>query len=215
MIKELFYKLDLIAPALLLLFASVKNIVGKRIYSFSDDILVDFATVQLLLNGIAAYIQVQDGNNLWVYHVNCITTNLIFTLYFARTLAQKRLVYAGFAVFVVAYILLSLYAQAYKNFPSYPLALGSGMIVIYALFFLDEIMTFPPTTDILSLKEFWILAGILAYFGSTFFIFISYNYLSVILGERVSILWQFHNSFLFIGCVLFIVAINCRKWILK
>lgn len=215
MIKELFYKLDLIAPTMLLLFASVKNIVGKRIRAFSDDILIDFATVQLLLNGIAAYIHSRDGNNLWVYHVNCITTNMIFTLYFARTLARKRLVYTGFAVFVVAYILLTLYTQTYNGFPSYGLALGSGMIVIYALLFLDKMMTSPPTTDILSLKEFWILAGILAYFGSTFFIFISYNYLSLILVNRVSVLWQFQNSFLFIGCVLFMVAINCRKWILK
>ncbi|HJW16065.1 MAG TPA: hypothetical protein VJ499_03045, partial [Flavisolibacter sp.] len=77
-----FIYLDITAPLavfLVVLFAVLYR--GLQLLPF-DRILISFLLAQVLLNSLANFLQDRLVNNHWVYHLNCITTQLIFTIYF-------------------------------------------------------------------------------------------------------------------------------------
>jgi len=211
-LKEFLFKLDIIAPAFSLTFAFILFKIRKRKISFPDLILLGFLIVELLLNIVSAILQVNKKSNLEVYLLNLILIQLLFTYYFLKVLIRKKIVYFGFALFCLCTLLIVKGLQISDNFASYPYAFSSLIILIYSLVFLHQILDTLPSFNILSLKEFWIITGTLTYFGSTFLIFISYHYLSVIAPKQVHVLWQLHNIFLCFGCLIFSKAINCKKW---
>lgn len=191
------------------------DIIRKKVSFFSDYILLVFFIVQLILNLLCAFLQELNINNQPYYHVNCIITQMLFSYYFIKTLQNRKIVFGGSILFLTGYFILTLYVQPFSLFPSYAYGLGCGVIAAYALLLLTNIINNLSATNILETKEFWIMAGILTYFGSSFFIFISYEYISGLLKGKASILWQFHNIFLSFGCLLFLKAIKSKKWILK
>jgi hypothetical protein len=93
--------------------------------------------------------------------------------------------------------------------------MGAFLFVGFSLMSFYGWMEGLPASNILLLKEFWGAAGILFYFGSSFFIFISYEYLSEVSAKNVGILWKLHNVFLTLGCLIFLKAIFSKQWILK
>ena len=212
--KEFLFKLDIIAPAVSLLLILIILLIRKRTLPFSDYILIIFFSVELMLNCVAAVLQSKQLSNLWVYFLNCFVIHMLLSYYFLKILHKKQIVYWGFFLFIIV-LFVFVKIQPYNTFPSYLYSITSFITVIYSLSFLNQIIDTLPTFEILSLKEFWILTGTLTYFGSTFFIFITYNYLSDISPKNVYILWQLHNIFLCLGCIIFFKAINCNKWILK
>lgn len=212
-LREFLFKLDVIAPFIALLFAIIWLVQKKKITS--NSILIAIILVQVVLNTTEAYLQFMKINNLRIYHLNCILTHVIFTYYFLNALKQKWIVYTGVTVFLVANLLLGLTITSYEAFPSYPFAISSFILVVYALVLLNKVIELIPTFHILSLKEFWLVAGVLTYFGSSFLIFISYHYFSDVSPKNVSILWQVHNIFLALSCIIFIKAITSRQWLLK
>lgn len=212
--KEVLYKLDIIAPAVSLNVAVFIIAIRKGTRSFPDFILLTFIAAELLLNNISASLLAQKNYNNGIYLLNCITYHLVFTFYFLKVLSKKRIVYIGFTLFCLVTLYTALVTWTPVSFPSYPYAVSSFIIIIYSLYFLNQLINTLPAFDILSLKEFWVITGTLTYFGSTFFIFISYSYLSVS-NKHVSVLWQLHNIFLCIGCFIFLKAIKCKKWIPK
>lgn len=209
------FKLDLIAPVIGLLAAIFYFAVRKYPYSHSDRIIVLFLSIELILNTMAASFQLHARSNLWIYHLNCVVVHALFTWYFLKLLLKQRIVAIGFIVFSLSVIILEPKIQAFNSFPSYIYSISSFIVALYALCFLNQIIDTLPAYHILSVKEFWVIAGVLTYFGSSFFIFISYSYLSFVSPKKVFVLWQFHNIFLFFGCIVFTKAFNCTKWILK
>ena len=76
-----FIYLDITAPLavfLMVLFAVLYR--GMQLMIF-DRILVSFLLGQVLLNSLANFLQDHQINNHWVYHLNCITTQVIFSIY--------------------------------------------------------------------------------------------------------------------------------------
>jgi len=214
-LKEVLFKLDLIAPVIGLLAAIFYFVIRKNPYSPSDRIVVLFLSTELILNTLAASFQQYEKSNLWIYHLNCVVVHILFSWYFLKLLLRQRIVAVGFIVFSLSVIILELKIQTFDSFPSYIYSISSFIVALYALCFLNQIIDTLPAYHILSVKEFWVIAGVLTYFGSSFFIFISYSYLSFVSPKKVFVLWQFHNIFLFFGCIVFIKAFNCTKWILK
>ena len=213
-LKEFLFKLDIIAPAISLVFLIIPFIIRKREFSFSDYILIGFLFVELVLNSIAALLQSRSINNLPIYFLNCFIIHTVFSYYFFKILYRKQFVLIGFVFFLIAFAFF-FKIQPYNTFPSYLYAIASFIMILYSLIFLNQFIDTPSAYEILSLKEFWIVVGTLTYFGSSFFIFISYNYLSIVSPKKVYILWQSHNIFLFLGCCIFLKSINSNKWILK
>ena len=210
--------LDIIAPLLvfiLVLFAILRR--GMRLIDF-DLILLSFILLQIVLNGTANFLQDHRINNHWVYHLNCIATQAVFSIYFYQlfsSLARKRLILYSAIIFVSFYLVNLFFIQPYHTFNSYSYAMGAIFIVSFALIGFYGWMKELPAYNIVHLKEFWGSAGVLFYFGSSFFIFISYQYLSLVSPKNVGILWQLHNVFLALGCFLFLKAIFSKQWIPK
>jgi len=213
-----FIYLDITAPLavfLMVLFAVLYR--GMQLMIF-DRILVSFLLGQVLLNSLANFLQDHQINNHWVYHLNNITTQVIFSIYFYYLFTdanKKRLVLYGSLFFILFYVVNIVLIQPYYTFNSYSYAMGAFLFVAFALMSFYSWIESLPATNILLLKEFWGAAGILFYFGSSFFIFISYEYLSVVSAKNVGILWKLHNVFLTLGCFLFLKAIFSRQWIPK
>jgi len=216
--SSLLVYLDIMAPLLvftLVLFAILYK--GVRLIKL-DLILLSFILLQIVLNGLANFLQDNQINNHWVYHLNCIATQTIFSIYFYELFSsprKKKLVLYGLALFVVFYVMILFFIQPYNIFNSYSYALGAFFIVTFGLISFYGWMQGLPAYNILRLKEFWGSAGVLFYFGSSFFIFISYQYLSLVSAKNVGILWKLHNVFLTLGCFLFLKAIFSRQWIPK
>jgi len=215
MLREFLFKLDIIAPLFALFFVGILQAREKKVGSFSNYVLIAFFILQLVLNVLAGYLQSIKIPNLWVYHLNCQLTHVVFTCYFVAAISKKQIVYAGLTVFIIADIVLLLSVQPYEVFPSYPYALSSFILVCYALVLLNIVIDKIPTFHILSLKEFWLTAGVLTYFGSAFLIFISYHYLSEVATRNIYILWQLHNIFIGLGCIIFTKALTSKQWIRK
>ncbi|WP_072835136.1 hypothetical protein [Flavisolibacter ginsengisoli] len=213
-----FIYLDITAPLvvfLVVLFAVLYR--GLHLRPF-DRILISFLLAQILLNSLANFLQYHKTNNHWVYHLNCITTQVIFSVYFFflfTDVARKKILLYGSLIFILFYVLNIVFIQPYYTFNSYSYAMGAFLFVAFALMSFYGWMEGLPATNILQLKEFWGAAGILFYFGSSFFIFISYEYLSEVSAKNVGILWKLHNVFLTLGCFIFLKAIFSKQWILK
>jgi hypothetical protein len=203
---------DIVAPLIALLLGVFLFYRNKRTIGYPDTLLVYFLICQVALNTTAPILQAYDINNHFVYHLNCLITVVIFTTYFLRSLNYKPVVVAGLCAFLIFWAINILWIQPYYRFNSYSYSMGAFFIVLCSLLNFREIITQMPTEKILSLKDFWILTGLLTYFGSCFFIFISYNYLSQIDSVNVGILWKIHNVFLSLGCVIFLKAFSCKQW---
>lgn len=210
--------LDIVIPVLSLLAVLVLLSLKKATLVKTDIALLTFFILQIVLNSLANYLQDNQVNNHWLYHTNALLTQLLFSGCFYllfQTRKHKMVALIGFTSFVLFFILNILFLQPLSTFPSYSYAFGSLLLVVYGLLCFQSWFEMMPATNILSLKEFWAVAGILLYFGSGFFIFITYHYLSIVSSKDVGILWKFHNIFLALGCLVFLRAFTCKKWIQK
>jgi hypothetical protein len=210
----LFIYLDTIVPLCIFVIAVLFLYVKKIFPNFTDRVILTFLLLQVCLNALSTHLQNNQVNNHWVYHLNCLLTQFLFAWRYYRALdlpIRKRLVIGGTMVFLVFYVLNLLFFQPYNTFNS-SYALSALIIVWYAYMGLQMLINNLPAENILHLKIFWFAAGILLYFGSSFFIFISYHYLSIVSAKNVGILWKIHNVFLAVGCILFLKAITSKEW---
>lgn len=215
--KVLVY-LDISAPALVLFIAILLFIKNKTKLLLLDSVLLLFLAIQITSNSLGNYLQDQKINNHWVYHLNCFVTVSLFVYFFYFTSNSGKLKFiftSGYLIFILFFILNILFIQTYSSFNSYSYALGSFLLVIFSLVNFQNILLQLPSLNIFQLKTFWFNAGILLYFGSCFFIFISYHYLSSVSSKYVGILWKTHNVFLAIGCLIFLKALTSKEWMTK
>lgn len=208
--------LDIAVPLASLIAVLVMYSLKKATLVTTDYVLLIFFMLQVVLNSMSNFLQDHRINNHWLYHTNALVTQLLFTSYFYLLFPTQRLklfTVSGFIAFVIFFVVNILLLQPLDTFPSYSYALGSLLLVVYGLLTFQNWFEEVPATNILSLKEFWAISGILLYFGSGFFIFITYHYLSIVSSKDVGILWKFHNIFLALGCLVFLRAFTCKKWI--
>lgn len=209
---------DLIAPAFSLLIVSVSIFTGRVQLAKPDCTLLLFMSLQLLLNAVATYLQFNLINNHWVYLLIGSTSHLVFAFYywyFPGFKQVRRIIIIGLFVYLVFGFFSLRWIYGFDQFNSYLIALGSFCIVVYCLASIHYWFQMSLISPILSLKDFWISAGVLFYFGSSFLIFLSYHYLSVNVPGQIGIVWRIHNVFLAIACFLFNKAIFKKEWIRK
>lgn len=210
--------LDLFAPTLSLFVIIVSVFSGRVQLAKADCILLIFIILQVLLNAIATYLQFVLTNNHWVYILIGLTSHMVFGYYFWHFPGFKqvrRLVIIGLMLYFIFGFISWRWIYGFNQFNSYLIALGSFCIVVYCLASIHYWFQMALTSPILDLKDFWISAGVLFYFGSSFLIFLSYHYLSVNVPGQIGIVWRIHNVFLAIACFLFNKAIFKKEWIRK
>jgi hypothetical protein len=210
--------LDVTVPLTVLLAIVAIRLIKPTRWSKTDLFLLLFLIDQVALNSLANILQDYRIRNHWVYLLNSLSTQLIFAFYFYLLFTEKnkkRLVGTALLLYVLFFIINLTFIQPYTTFNSYSYALGAFFIVLFGLISFLSWTEVIPGVNIINLKEFWVSAGILLYFGSGFFIFISYHYLSIVSYESVGVLWKLHNVFLAFGCLLFLKAMTCTRWILR
>ena len=218
MLNRIIVYLDIIVPLICFLFTIIffKN---RRVkINFYSLTLLLFDILQFTLNSIANILQNLETNNLWTYHLNSLFTQIIFSVYFFfffKDKLNKIFVVLSFCIYLGFFTYSFYFLQKAFTFNSFSYAFGVLWIIFFSLRSFQNIFKNIEVEDLLNLKEFWIATGILFYFGSSFFIFLSYSYLSKQAYYSVGILWKIHNIFLSIGCFLFLKSIISKKWIQK
>ena len=214
---EILKYVDIITPALLLFLAGVIYFYRNKKPKSKDFIILSYYGLQFFLNYFANFMQDQGRNNHWVYHLNSLCTILLLLLFYYIDILRsfKKYIIITFIFYLIFSILNLFFFQPINTFPSYSFALSSFLILFWELLHFKKILNDLPVTKISDTKDFWIGVSILFYFGSSFFIFISYNYLSGVSPKNVGILWRIHNVFFAINCLILFKALRTKKWILK
>lgn len=182
----------------------------------SDFYIILFLVMQVSLNAIANYLQDNVINNHLLYHLNSVMSQCLFTSFFISITPKaliKKFFLACFVGYISFFLINVMFIQPYNTFNSYSYALGALLLVLFSFFSFQDWISSIPELPVLNLKEFWIIACILLYYGSSFFIFISYHYLSDVSPANVGILWKLHNGFLAVGSFLLLKALMSNRWI--
>jgi hypothetical protein len=205
--------LDVVPPLLLILFGLFSPQVTIR-----KDYLFWYLVVQTLLNTISMIIYlVYNGNNLFFYNTNCILSFLILSAYFASILQFKdtRPVIIGVAgLFLVVLIFNAIkFENIIDQFNSNMYGLAAFILVVYCfLFYLQNLLN--PNQDIVQSVDFWYVTGILTYYASSFFIFITFNYLTqsnTQYNTGIKILWPIHNLLFLVMCGYLFKGMLCKR----
>ncbi|KAA5538566.1 hypothetical protein [Adhaeribacter rhizoryzae] len=205
--------LDVVPPFLLILFALANPQISVR-----RDYIFWYLVVQTLLNTISMIIyQVFDGSNLIIYNTNCVIVFLILSGYFANLLQFKdtKKVIIGVAVlFLVVLIFNALkFEHIVDQFNSNMYGLAAFIVVVYCfLYYLQNLLN--PTKDIVKTVDFWYVTGLLTYYASSFFIFITFNYLMQSNSQYntgIKILWPIHNVLFLVMCGYLFKGMLCKR----
>ena len=205
--------LDVVSPFLLLLFA-----VSAPGVTFRKDYIFWYLVTQLVFNSVSTLIQLIDnGNNLAYYNASCIITFIILSAYFASILQVKgtrMVVTIGSALFVgISVVNAFKFEHILNEFNSIMYGLAAFILVIYCfLYYLQNLLN--PTQDIMHSKDFWYVTGILTYYTSSFFIFVTFNYLTQSSGHYnngIKLLWPIHNIFFLVMCGYLFKGMLCKR----
>ncbi|MGV3585936.1 MAG: hypothetical protein ACO1OF_02945 [Adhaeribacter sp.] len=205
--------LDVVPPFLLIVFALANPQISVR-----RDYIFWYLVVQTLLNTISMIIyQVFDGSNLVIYNTNCVITFLLLSGYFASILQFKdtKKVIIGVAVlFLVVLIFNALkFEHIVDQFNSNMYGLAAFIVVVYCfLYYLQNLLN--PTKDIVKTVDFWYVTGLLTYYASSFFIFITFNYLMQSNSQYntgIKILWPIHNILFLVMCGYLFKGMLCKR----
>lgn len=205
--------LDVVPPFLLLVFA-----LASPQLSIRKDYIFWYLAVQTLLNTISMIIyQVYDGNNLLYYNINCVLSFLVLSAYFASILQfkdTKKVVIGVAALFLVVLIFNALkFENIVDHFNSNMYGLAAFILVVYAfLYYLQNLIN--PTQDIVKTVDFWYVTAILTYYASSFFIFITFNYLmqsNSKYNTGIKILWPIHNLLFLVMCGYLFKGMLCKR----
>jgi len=201
--------LDIISPLALLVFALLRgNIQLRRDYIFW------FIMCQALINGIAIiYDKLLLKDNLFLYHINCGLSFTILTIYFISIIKLRNIKFfiyiAAFLFFLFFVINLSIWENL-QTFNSNSFSIASLIIVTYSLLYYLENLLNPDTVNIAGSKHFWFVTGLLTYYASNFFIFVTYRYFTQNNIQATGILWQTHNVIFLMLCLYLLKGMICK-----
>jgi hypothetical protein len=141
-----------------------------------------------------------------LFHIYTIFEFLFFSLFYSQFYSKKHqnTIYIIISVFTVLCIVNYLFIQNKIEFNTYTRPLEAIMIIVYSmLYILNQSNDEQDWGDNI---YNWINAGILLYFASCLFMFISSNYL-LNAGKHINrIVWGAHDAILVIQYVLFAVG---------
>lgn len=211
MVFELTKYLDSISPLLLVLYLLLSRTrMEKRDYLFW------FLLAQTLINGYAIILdQLLDRPNLYLYHANCALSFLILSAYFRHILTfgrAKSIVFSILFLFSLFFIVNLLLWEDLSTFNSNSFGLASLILVAYCFLYYLENLIYPKPFLITKTRNFWFVTGILTYYASSFFIFITYRSLTEQEIKDIGILWQIHNVVFLVLCVYLLIGYQYKPW---
>lgn len=208
-ISEFFVYLDTISPLILLFF-----IFFKKNEDWRRDYILWYILVQAILNSIAIiYDQILIRNNLYIYDLNCILSFILLSLFFHSVFKAEhvrditKLILAFFIVFFLANLY---WGDGLNTFNSITYGVASFILVVYCFFYYLKKLKNPVTSNIAKSRIFWYVTGIFTYYSGSFFIFITYSYLTLQKIEKVGLLWRLHNFIFLLMCIYLFIGLLCK-----
>ncbi|MDB5264208.1 MAG: hypothetical protein JWQ14_3491 [Adhaeribacter sp.] len=205
--------LDVVPPFLLLVF-----FIFSPGINFKRDYIFWYLAAQLVLNSLSMVIyQVFDGSNLVVYNIGCVITFYILSAYFASIFQFEKIkiIIWGIAVLFLAGLVLNAlkFEHLLDEFNSNMYGLAALVLVAYCfMFYLQNLLN--PTQDVVHSSDFWYVTGLLSYYTSSFFIFITFNYLmrsNHQYDNGIKLLWPIHNVLFLVMCGYIFKGILCKR----
>ncbi|MDF9797132.1 hypothetical protein OKW21_002395 [Catalinimonas alkaloidigena] len=208
-ISEIFIYLDTISPIVLLLF-----ILFMKSETWGRDYILWYILVQAVLNSVAiVYDQFLIRNNLFLYDLNCILSFVIISLFFHSLFISRKLKFITRLnlIFFIVFFLTNLYwGDGLNTFNSMTYGVSSFIIVVYCFMYYLKKLKNPAASNISKSRFFWYVTGIFTYYSGSFFIFITYSYLTVQKIEGVYLLWQIHNFIFLLMCIYLFIGFLCK-----
>lgn len=175
---------------------------GKSIRSKVLLVYYLFATLLLF---VACYTKVDVINNS-IYNIFFFTTIIIFSYYFKSILynrLKKNIIDFLLVINSVLFIKTDLVFNQLSGYNTDVYAITFLSIVVYALFYFDQVLRNVNELNLLHQFDFWLVSGYLLYFLSSFFIILFYY--EVEINQR-AVLWSLQNFILFLSSVLTITG---------
>lgn len=157
---------------------------------------------------IGAMVVISAVADLTAYFVarSGVSTALIFNVYFViffvllswfytevlQSTRGRKTVQWGLGIFVVSYILITIFFQSFNEFQTLMWTTGGTIAIIFSIsYFISVFSAMRPMNDFGLL---WINSGILFYFSFNLFLFVMSSYVLTRLEPELGVIvWSFHN----------------------
>jgi len=202
----IFKYMDTLPPLVLILIAA-----GKK--ELRSSLIFYFLVLQCVLNMYANLLTIPNTNNLYIYHYNCLFSFFILSLFYIRlfnTPNTKRIIFGAALLFTLLFLIDTIYLEPMDQFNSNSFCLAAFILCGYSLYYFMRIFKNPTGTHISMSRDFWFNTGIFSYYTINFFIFITYNKLTIEKSPLLIYIWQLHNTIFLIMCIYFYVGIQCK-----
>ncbi len=151
------------------------------------------------------------GDNNFLYNLFFFITICTFSYYFYNILIGRIKKYAVAFLFVLNLFLFIEYdivlGQFNDTYNNYVTATCYISVVIYCLFYFDQLLRNVNEVNILHEFDFWLISGYLIYFLGAFFIILFYKDKN---ESQRAIIWAFQNIILFASAL---IALTGNLWI--
>lgn len=196
-----FFK-DILEPFSYLIYAISFLIIFKKSKTIKRNFLFVYYLVAALLLFAACFTK---DNNL-IYNLFFFITVSVFSYYFHTIISNKtkKLIIAIF--FGINFILFLTYDIVFNRWYQYNthvFAVSFLSIVVYGLFYFDELIRNIDEMVLLEKFDFWLVSGYILYFIGSFSIICFFDKIPV--TER-ALLWSVQNIILFLSSVITLIG---------
>ncbi|MDF2186993.1 hypothetical protein [Paraflavitalea sp. CAU 1676] len=204
--------LDIIAPLVAFFFAYYRKEkkLGEHVF------IVIYLFIQLVLNtGIKVIMHANWGPNIYLYKANCLFSFIVISLYFLQkwkpyiTQREWRLIAIGTGIISLLIYIIFTFEQV-DAFNSYSYSITALFICTYCILYYYQKLLKPEAAKITHTRSFWFVSGLFLYYAGSFFIFLSFKFLTINDTPNASWVWKFHNLFFVPMCAAFSVGFRCQ-----
>lgn len=156
----------------------LRSLVLWAMVSFATDMLNDF------FRGSTTYFDYSG-------RVYTILEFTLFSIFFFAEFSQPliRRIIVTINILFVGLVITDYFLQSKMQFDDLPTGVESAIFLIYSLallYLITKDMLYP---NLLATSQFWVISGIMIYFGGNIFLFLSSNYLISTSKELFDVFW--------------------------
>jgi len=158
--------------------------------------LIGALSIVSAISDVLAYFFFAQGKSTVVlFNLYYAILFLLLTWFFYEILlvkTGKRTVIVGLVVYILAFILVSLYVQNFFEYQTFMWTITGVIMIVYSMSYFIYLFSAPTTMNNFGLL--WINSGILFYFAFNLFLFVMSSYVLTKLDPQIgTLIWSFHN----------------------
>ena len=148
------------------------------------------------LSDIAAFVLSSRGEStVTLFNSYYIIVFILLGWFFYEILPptkNSRTTIAGLVVYVLAFILITLYVQPFNEYQTFMWTITGMIMIFFSISYFINL--FSARTNVSNYELLWINSGILLYFSLNLFLFVMSSYILTKLDPEISaLIWSFHN----------------------